>query len=352
MDGTDTIASAPSRMQRIGPVVSLLLLAPVISEVLYGGTRVSAILVLIPEIMTWGCGALLIRYWARRWHKGWLSMLLLGLALAVAEECIIQQTSVAPLVGSAQRAYGRAFGVNWVYLLWALGYESVWVVLIPVQLTELLFPARRAEPWLGRRGMAIAGAVFMLGSALAWYSWTQMARAKVFHMTPYNHPPPLCILAGLAVIVLLVVAARAIPATRTREAHRLSRSAPSPWLVGIIVCLLGSPWAAFVMLGFGAFPSIPFGWALTAGLAWTVLTFVLIERWSSSRDWDDERRYALAFGGVAACMLGGFVVFEIGGATRVDWIGKTLLNLAALAWLAAFGRKLRRPERSSMLVDI
>ena len=50
-----------SRWQRIGPTVTLLLLAPIISELLYGSVRISVIFILIPEILTWGCGALLIR---------------------------------------------------------------------------------------------------------------------------------------------------------------------------------------------------------------------------------------------------------------------------------------------------
>jgi hypothetical protein len=63
-------------------------------------------------------------------------MLLLALALSVAEEFVIQQTSIAPLPWlGAGRAYGRAGGVNWIYFLYMLGYESVWVVVIPVQLT-------------------------------------------------------------------------------------------------------------------------------------------------------------------------------------------------------------------------
>ena len=99
-------------------------------------------------------------------------MLLLGLAMAVAEECVIQQTSIAPLVGLAQHAYGRVWGVNWVYFLWALGYESVWVVLVPVRLVELIFPARRKGLWLRTRGFVIVSIVFILGACMAWYGWT------------------------------------------------------------------------------------------------------------------------------------------------------------------------------------
>jgi hypothetical protein len=154
------IAARPSRWQRVGPIFALLLLAPGIAELLYGAIRLSTIFVLVSEITTWGCGALLIRECVRRWHKGWQSMLLLGLALAVAEEWVMQQTSISPLTGPGQDGYGRVWGVNWVYFLWALGYESVWVVLLPVQLTELLFPERRSHRWVHARGFAIACAVF------------------------------------------------------------------------------------------------------------------------------------------------------------------------------------------------
>ena len=79
-----------------------------------------------------GC-ALLCRELVRRWRAGVISLLLLGLALSVAEEFLIQQTSLAPLpFPGINAAYGRYLGVNWVYFLFMLGYESVWVVLVPV----------------------------------------------------------------------------------------------------------------------------------------------------------------------------------------------------------------------------
>jgi hypothetical protein len=93
---------------------------------------------------------------SRRRGRSWRSVLLLGVALAVAEECVIQQTSLAPRIGiDPARVYGRAFGVNWEYFLWALGFESVWAVVLPIALTELLFPDRRDDLWLGPRGLVI-----------------------------------------------------------------------------------------------------------------------------------------------------------------------------------------------------
>lgn len=338
--------SAAWPWRRFGPSFTLMLLAPVIAELLYGALRVSAIFILIPQIMVWGGGALLIRECIRRWRKGWQSMLLMGLALAVAEEWLIQQTSISPLVASGERAYGRVWGVNWVYFLWALGYESVWVVLVPVQLTELLFPERRDTCWLRTRGFFITGVLFLLGIFVAWYGWTQRARVKIFHMAPYS-PSLAYLLIGMAAVLSLLVGAYKLVASDAGK-RSASRSSPAPWLVALVTCALGLPWAAFSLLGWGrgAFPTAPVPLVLAAGLAWACVAFFLMRRWTSSANWGDAHLFAVVIGGVTACMLGGFGVFAVGGALRIDWIGKTVLNLAAVAWLISHARTVQLPEVS------
>jgi hypothetical protein len=98
-------------------------------------------------------------------------------------------------------------------------------------------------------------------------------------------------------------------------------------------------------MGFGSLPAVPFQVALAAGVAWCGLTLFLMRRWTSSSGWNDWHRFALVFGGILGCMLGGFVVFKVGGALRMDWIGKAVLNVAALVWLAGVGRRLGRPTQ-------
>src|SRR5215469_4812463 len=319
----------------IGPVFTVLLLAPIISEVLYGGTRLSTIFVLVPEILTWGCGALLIRECVHAWGKGWVSMLSLGMALAVAEEWLIQQTSIAPFV--AGPAYGRVWGVNWIYFLWAVGYQSVWVVLVPVQLTELVFPERRNSAWLKRRGRIIAAIAFVLGCRAAWYGWTQRARVKIFHMPPYS-PPMFYLGIGAAMVVALILIAYALPNRRSE-----GPDAPPARLVGTAFFLLGAPWAAFVILGWGTGIRVaPLGIVLTAGVLWAAITFFLAWRWTSAPNGNDQHRFAVVFGGVLACSIGGFVVFRVGGALPIDWIGKAVFDSAALGWLMSVGRNFAR----------
>jgi hypothetical protein len=338
----DATEASLSGWRRVAPVVTLLLLAPIVSEVLFGATRLSVIFVLIPEIAIWGCGTLMIRHAVRRWRRGWVSLLLLGVALAIAEEWIIQQTSIAPLVGLASHEYGRVWGVNWVYFLWAAGYESVWVVVLPVQLTELLFPARRDDLWVGRRGLILASVAFVLGSFVAWYSWTQHARTKVFHMPEYQ--PPLRDIVLAVVAIVLLVAAAFSPWTSPQPQRE--ESAPRPWFVELTAFLFGFPWCLLVLLAFGMAPTLPFAIPMIAGIGWAGAVFWLITRWTSSHDWHDTHRFAVVFGGVGACMAAGFLVFAVGGALPIDWIGKVVLNMLAVFLMAGLGRRLRRRDVS------
>src|SRR5580704_14294446 len=141
-------AAIQERQRFRAPILTLLLLSPFIAEVLSGSTRTSILFVYIPEVMVWGVGALLCRELVRRWRAGGTSLLLLGLGLSIAEEFIIQQTSLAPLpFPGAHADYGRVGGINLVYLLFMLGFESVWVVVVPVEVTELFFPQRASQPW-------------------------------------------------------------------------------------------------------------------------------------------------------------------------------------------------------------
>ncbi len=334
-----------SAWQRVAPSVTLLVLAPIVSEVLFGATRLSVIFVLIPQIAIWGCGTLLIREGVTRWRRSWVSLLLLGMALAIAEECVIQQTSIAPMVGLAEQEYGRAWGVNWVYFIWALGYESVWVVVLPIQLTELLFTDRRHESWIGRRGLIPAVVSFMFGSFIAWYAWTQRTRTKVFHMPEYQ-PPLEYILLAVVAIVLLVTAAFS---RWTSPRPRREESAPRPWFVGLTALLFGFPWCLLVLLAFGYLPTIPFAFPMIAAIGWVGAVFWLISRWTSRQDWNDTHRFAVVFGGVGACMVAGFIVFRVGGALPIDWVGKAVLNLLASYLMAGLGRRLWCQQVSTLV---
>jgi hypothetical protein len=333
-----------SQLTRALPVIMLLLLSPIIAEVLFGSTPLSALYVLVPEIGVWGGGALIIRALVRSRGRGWLSILLLGIALALAEECIIQQTSLAPLVGTnPAHIYGRSLGVNWIYLLFQLGYESIWVVVLPIQLTELLFPTRRADPWVGPRGLIIAGIVFVLASFVAWYSWTQVAR-PLFH-APVYQPPLIDVSIVLLCIMALAVAALGLPlpACVTLPA---ARRAPSPWLVGGTAFVFSLLWFVLVALAYNVDPALPAVIAFCGGIFWACVAWLVLTRWFVARGWHDLHRLALVFGACIASMLAGFVLHVV--VLPIDVIGKLVLNVIAVLWLSGLAFRIaRRKEDQS-----
>ena len=335
---TSLQAPAPTRYR--GAIWTLLILAPVISEVLSGSTRLSILFVLIPEVMVWGGGALLCRELVRRWRAGTTSLLLLGLALSVAEEFIIQQTSIAPLpFPGANVDFGRYAGVNWIYLLFMLGFESVWVVLIPVQVTELIFPNRRQQPWLRKRGLIATCIAFFVGCRIAWYGWTQQARPRL-HAAPY-HPPAVLIFLGLAAIAALIGTAWLVRGYG-HSGQIESRQPASPWILGIKAFVFAAAWFEVIGLVFVPHPGLAAWIPLTAGSIWALLAFAIMRFWSAAHGWRDIHRFALSFGAVLGCMAMSDI--SAAGWTRVDLIGKFVFQFLGLVGFLLLGRKVWQRE--------
>jgi hypothetical protein len=317
--------------------MTLVVLSPVIGEVLSGATRLSYIFVLVPEIMVWGCGTLVIRDLVRRWRGGWTSVLVLGLGLSVAEEFIIQQTSIAPLpfLGSSP-GYGRLLGVNWPYFAFMLAYEAIWIVLVPIQVTELVFPEHRHEPWLRGRGLAVSSGVFLVGSVVAWYLWTRNARPNVFHV-PVYHPPAPTVLLGALAIVLLAAAAQAV---RSWGRTPSPRTPPPPWVAALAALALGFPWYLLMAVVFAPRLEMPLWIPMAGACVWATAAFLLIGRWTGSSGWHDGHRWALCFGALLVCMIAGFLGASLW--TRLDTVAKAVLNVAAIVCMLVLRARIVR----------
>ena len=322
-------------LKRMVPALTLVFLAPMFAEVLPGATRFSSIFVLPIEMAVWGGGAVMARALVRSRKLGWWSLLFLGLALSVAEELLIQQTSIAPMVIRLKgETWARAFDINYVYLIWALVYESVWVVLLSTLAAELVFPDRKEETWLSRAGAIVTGILFLLGCFFAWFSWTQIARTKVFHQPPFT-PPLHWVLLAIVAIVLLVVAALRSPVRFTSR----TLTPPLPWLLVI----LGAAWAIFwfglVVLAFGIAPHVPASAVVAVAVLIALLLLTFVPLWVADLRWDRRHAYALLAGGLCGSMAVSFVGFI--GAASVDLWFKIVVDIAALVWLAWLGSRLR-----------
>jgi preprotein translocase subunit Sss1 len=323
---------------RMAPALLLMLLAPVMAEVLPGATRLSAIFVLPIQIFVWGGGALMIRYAVKRWRLGWANMLLLALVLSIAEECLIQQTSLAPMVLYIKgEVYARAFGVNYVYFLWALAYETVFVVFLPAILVELLYPQRRDEVWLSRAGLAIVMVFFVIGCGLAWYSWTQTARPYVFHVPIYN-PPIEAVLIAIAAIGGLLYAALG-PWRAKIATPAAALQPPSTWSVAGCGFVWAVLWYGLVLLGFGIEPTFPPAIAVTAGLAMLAAILWRLPRWTAHPAWQANYNYALVFGTLTGAMLVGFIGFIV--STTPDLYFKIAVNIIAVVLMIQLGLRIK-----------
>jgi hypothetical protein len=329
-----------SQIARMAPAFLLAFLAPLFAEVLPGATRFSSIFVFPIEMAVWGGGAVLARAIVRKRRLGWWSLLLLGLALAIAEEFLIQQTSVAPMVIRLKgETWARAFGVNYVYLLWALAYESIWVVLMSTLAAELVFPRQRHETWLSRAGAIVTATLFAVGCFFAWFTWTQIARTKVFHQPPYTPPLQWVVAAAAAIALLILAALRSPPKVPSWLAP------PRPWLVGLLGAIWAVLWFGLVVLAFGIDPHFPEVAAAGAGLIVIACLLYFVPRWAAGAGWSGRHNFALIAGSLTGSMAVSFVGF-IGPPSNDLWF-KIIVDLAALAGLAWLGRRLKFESKSA-----
>ena len=326
----------PAPHGRIGPALTLMLLAPLIAEVLPGATRVSSLFVLPLEMCIWGGGALLARAAVRHWRLGWRNLLLLGFALSIAEEFLIQQTSLAPMMVQIFKGadYARAGGVNYLYLLWALFYEAVLVVVVPVMVTELIFRSRRNETWVTRGGVIAVIVAFLVACVPAWFLWTQFVRDKILHIGIYNPPASSIVLGALAFAALIVLAigpARCALATPPAPIKPLP-----PWALFILGAIAGVLWFGLLLLAFRIKPEFPPTLALVGGLAIAAIGCWLLPRFAAHPAWSDAHRMGIALGAILGTNGINYLGFINGNATPLDLYGKMTLDAigtALLIWL-------------------
>jgi hypothetical protein len=314
-----------------GAIWTLVILSPVIAEILNGSTRLSTLFAFVPEVLTWGCGALLCRELVRRWNAGWVSLAALGLALAVAEEIVIQQTSLAPIpFAGANAAYGRWGGVNWVYFLFMLGYECVWVVLVPVKVTEMLFPRKAGAAWLRTRGLIATTVVFLLGCRMAWYAWTQRAVPMVFHIKAYV-PTLGQFLVGWAAIAGLIGLAWLLRGVGLKT---IERSIVPAWVAGVMTAIAASVWFFLLGQNFQAHGQLTAEQAAGCEIALAVVMFALFAVWAGSARWNVKYEWAVCFGVVLA--TAGMSSLQLASFTLADAVFKCVVDLvvlAAMVWL-------------------
>lgn len=324
-------------MRRYLPIVVLTVLSPLVAEVIFGATPISNLGALLPVVPAYGGGAVLIRELARRRGAGWGRIAWLGTAYAIIEEGLVLQSMFHPTLFNAAGYGGRAFGVNWVWSEWTVGYHIVWSIVVPILLTELLFPPRRTQPWLGRVGVAVAGVFYALGV---------LALAAIYRLflTPDFRTPVVLAAGAVLLVVVLVALALGWPALPVMASTaEMEHPAPSPWLVGLVALLGTSAWFLLfnlpAWLRTGVLVLVP----MLAELALAAGVIALIRRWSAGRGWSDRHRLAVAVGAILTSMWVGF--FGVTAGNPIDQLGQGIISVVVMVLLALFAWRLQQRHR-------
>ncbi len=281
----------PAKANYTRPILFLFILSPAIGELLSGSSPplefFNPVTFLILASL-YGSGAILVRECARRWGKGWRSIVFLGAAYGIIEEGILVRSFFNPnwvdlgVLGT----YGRWLGVNWVWAEWLTIYHAVFSITIPILLVELYYPQYKAQPWLSPKQKRLFQTAFIGVTLFGFLGFPYYSPELVIWV-------PACLVA----IALLAWYARRIPVNLPTQAG------------------LKASWRKLVPVGF----SVPLGFfilfysTLIPFAAITMLVGVLgvlayeriLSRWASQGLTELQRL------GLAAGALGFFILLDV-----------------------------------------
>lgn len=320
--------SAPPPKSTILPVFVLFIMSPLIAEVLLGATTLTHIGGLVIVAPFYGCGVLLIREFVRRRTTSWWPVMLFGFAYMLVEEGLTLQTLFNPDFVNAAGFGGRWLGVNFVLTQWEIGYHAVWSVCIPILITDLLFPARRTQGWLGKRGITVCAIVYLLAALILGAGFRKIIMPGF--RAPFSH---LLISAGLACAFAISALTWPRAELSTNRFERLlPRRALPWWLVGVLAAIWAMSLFALLVIPASIRPTNKVGILMLAQLGFTaVLVWQLKITSTNNPGWSNAHRWALVFGPVLVSSLFGF--FRVTASSRIDQIGVASFAIITLTTL-------------------
>jgi len=279
----------------------------------------------------YGGGALLIREVVRRTGRGWPCILTLAFAYAIFEEAFTTQTLFNPNylhlnLGLLKPAYIPALGIGMWWTVFVLTLHTVWSVSVSIGLVEALVPKRANQPWLGRPGLIVTAALFVLGAVIS----TRFALKS----DPFLASRAQFTWSAIACLAVIVLAFR-LPRTTTVQPSG-NAAAPSPWVVGAAALVAGS-----------IFLVTPREWAWRAVGIYLVLDVAMIAAvylWSQRARWDGRHRLALAGGAALAYAWHAFLQAPVVPSSAVvNRISNAVFALALIVLLVIAARRNAAP---------
>ena len=303
--------------RRISPGLTLLLLAPICGELLSGHQSLFEFvnpLAFVLSALPYGFGAIICRELTVRWHKGWFSLVLLGIAYGLFEEFVVARSVWDPSWAElgAIRDYAYWHGLTWTYAEVLLHFHLTLSILSSVVLAEILFSEQRREHWVTNRQLVGCFVGLALWIPVLWL------------INPFVPP-----LGGFALTWLsmagLMLGAWALPA---RVLPAWAGTSTRPLWYGVVAAVN----MTVVFLTVFTLPEVALRWlppwwvtALGIGVL-DALSFALILFWSGNGTaWDDRHKLALVSG-----FLAFFLVFDVLQDLDQGFGGRTLAAAGAV----------------------
>ncbi len=314
---------------------TLVVLTPLIAELALGSTPIRMAWLVLLWVPIYGAGVLLIRELVVRRGRGWTSIMLLAVCYELLEDGIGLQALTSPHLYGAADWGARLLGFNVPYWFANTAYHAVFTVAIPIALTQLLFPAHRNRPYVGRFGLTVAAVVMALGVLVL------RVTVPPSEDPGYQAPLPFVIACLALVAVIGTLALTLVPPPRPQ---RTDATVPRPMTLALAA---GAATLAFFALTFPMFGSrqpgftqgllvlVPLGLA-TIGIAWGYRT---LTRLTSSAQWTDRHTLAIMGGALIAHALGGMVIMAD---NTIDRLGLILMAALTLLALAVLNRRLHQ----------
>ncbi|NUP79715.1 MAG: hypothetical protein HOV96_19440 [Nonomuraea sp.] len=307
-------------------------LTPVVAELTLGNPplRMAALLLLWTPI--YGAGTLLIRELVRRTGRGWYAVLLLGAAYGIVEEGLALQALTSPTLYGVAGWAPRIAGLNSAYTELNIVYHAVFSVALPILLVDLIVPSLRHRPYLGRAGLVVTGAVFVLGALVL--RWT-----TAFMDPGYQAPAATLAAFALVIAVLVVLALRWAPRMRAVAPGAV----PAPPVVAGLAGVAAFGYLA-LLFPFGGAEHPAFtrgGWVVVPMVAAALLAAgagLLVRRWTAHPAWRDRHSLALAGGALVAHTVFGVIA---NGDNVADRVSLAALGLVMTALLFLLARRTR-----------
>ncbi|MEA3137335.1 MAG: hypothetical protein QOC71_1616 [Thermoplasmata archaeon] len=143
------------RDRRWAAPLFLAVASPVLAEVLTGNIPPSQFIVppiFVLMLIAYGIPVLLIRDAWVRLGLGVPGLFVLGLAYGFVNEALFAKTVFMDVALPVPNFDGyRESGVNWAFASFIVPWHALHSVVYPIAFAWWLFPARRADAWLGRK---------------------------------------------------------------------------------------------------------------------------------------------------------------------------------------------------------